>query len=94
MLTLNAEIICSLQPPHVFDKYCPHSGMCSFDQKISPDTYLNSESSAASRPPRSEKHTESSHYPYSSMVSFADSVLRRAASLRKLSWESQKDMVA
>lgn len=65
MPTLNAETICSLQSPYVFDKYCSHSGMCSFGQKI-PDTYLNSEPSAASRPPRPEKHPESIYYPYSS----------------------------
>lgn len=89
--------------PTLFHKYCPHSGICRFGQKISPDTQRrpevwittsNSESSAATRPPRSAKHPESCHYPHTSMVSFADSALRRAASLRKLSWDSQKDMVA
>lgn len=54
MPILSAEIICCLQSPHVFDEYYSHSAMCSFGQKFSPDTYLNSKPSTASRPPGSE----------------------------------------
>lgn len=85
----------------LFHKYYPHLGICSFGQINSTDTQRRSElwitTSTLKCNSEPQKHQDlldqSLHYPCTSMVSFADSALRRAASLWKLSWDSQKDIV-